>query len=120
VRETLPQSARVRGRKNFDRVFRARCRASDRWMTLYGIRNQIGVSRLGNAVGKRLGNAVHRNRIKRLIREAFRRVRHQLPHGIDWVVVPKPGHEPTVTQLQRSICTLAARLEKKMPPHQSS
>lgn len=110
-RATLPRSARIRGQNDFRRIFRRRLRASDRWITLYADRNSAAFARLGIAASRRLGNAVRRNRIKRLVREAFRRLRHELPPGTDWIVIPKPGDEPTLDDLQQSIRQLARRLE---------
>lgn len=128
VRQTLPRSARVRSRKDFTRIFNLRLRASDQWITLYAAPRESetagdGVSgppqwgegaRLGISVGRRVGNAVRRNRVKRLVREAFRRLRHELPAGMDCVVVPRPGPEPTLPDLQQSIRDLARRLERRL------
>jgi ribonuclease P protein component len=113
-RETLPRSVRIRSRRDFERVFALKIRVSDSAITLYGAPSSGVAARLGIAAGRRLGNAVVRNRAKRLIREAFRRVRHALPHGTDWVVVPKAGADLATHDLQVAITTLAGRIVGKL------
>jgi ribonuclease P protein component len=56
-------------------------------MTVFTIRTEADVSRLGIGVSRKLGPAVDRNRAKRLVRETFRH--HKPPAGIDVVVVPR-------------------------------
>ncbi len=89
-------------------------------MTLYVDQNEVGPARLGIVAGRRYGNAVQRNRIKRLIREAFRRIRHDLPAGVDCVVLPRPGADPTILQIRESLLTLAQRLTSIPPPEHGS
>jgi len=83
-------------------------------MTLYAAPSAWPEARLGIAVGRRYGTAVHRNRVKRLIREAFRRIRFQLPQGGDWIVIPRPGIQPDVATFQKSILRLAHQLEPSL------
>jgi len=109
-RYTLPRSVRLRSRREFDYVFTHGVRLSDAYLTAFVARREGGPARLGIGVGRRFGRAVRRNRIKRLIREAFRHVRHELPPGSDWVIIPRPGVEPSVRQIQDSIRRLAGRL----------
>jgi ribonuclease P protein component len=83
-------------------------------MVLRVARSDADTARLGISASRRLGNAPQRNRIKRLVREVFRRLRHGLPPGTDWVVTPKPGPEPTLADLERSFTHLADRLVEKL------
>ncbi|MEL7267889.1 MAG: ribonuclease P protein component, partial [Planctomycetota bacterium] len=53
-----------------------------------------GPTCLGVTVPKRVGNAVVRNRWKRLVREAFRAVVHHLPPGLRLIIRPKKGSPP--------------------------
>ena len=92
LRQTLPKSARICARADFDRTFKSKRRASDANLTVYMAANSGAVARLGISASRRLGGAVVRNRIKRLVREAFRRLRNDLPPGTDWVVIPRRGN----------------------------
>ena len=89
--ERFPKEHRLRKISGFIRVYQYRCSVSDRLLILYGRQNEAGISRLGLSVSRKVGNAVMRNRWKRLLREAFRLSNQKLPVAIDLVVIPKRG-----------------------------
>ena len=67
-------------------------------------------SRVAVAVSGRHGNAVLRNRVKRLCREAFRTSRELLPGGWDFVMMPRPGANLTMAGLRDSLRVLVAKI----------
>lgn len=81
------KSKRLVSNRQFKAVLDCRRRAGDRNLVLYVAPNDCGFSRLGVSVGKGCGNAVVRNRLKRLVREAFRLSQNQIPAGFDYVVM---------------------------------
>jgi ribonuclease P protein component len=115
-RYTFPASARLHAKADFDLAFREGVRASDGVLTVYLVRGCGPHARLGIAVGRRYGNAVQRNRIKRLLREAFRHLRPELPRGTDWVVAPRPGKHRTLEEVARSLRQLTGRLAARTAP----
>lgn len=58
---------------------------------MYACRRGEGVTRLGLAVGKAIGIAVVRNRVKRRLRELFRRQKSLVPRGYDLFVRAVPS-----------------------------
>jgi ribonuclease P protein component len=75
----------------FDRVFRQGRSIANRVLVLYAFpRAEEGEPRLGLSVSKRVGGAVERNHVKRLLREAFASESSGLPDGVDIVVVARP------------------------------
>ncbi|MFB3891573.1 MAG: ribonuclease P protein component [Phycisphaerae bacterium] len=100
---------RVTARNDIAALFDRGRRVNDSLLTLLAIRNGLAHSRLAVGVSGRHGKAAKRNRVKRLCREAFRLIRVELPAGWDFMVMPRPGADLTLTSIQGSLRSLAAR-----------
>lgn len=106
----FPQKYKLKSSDDFRKVFAFRLKVSNAHVALYAMPNGISFNRLGVAVGKSNGNAVVRNRIKRLLREAFRLTRgQQQAQGFDLVVVPKKGCLLEILVLQESFLKLTSQ-----------
>lgn len=85
---------------DFDRVYREGDSRGNRFLVLYsfarGDQEAAGETRLGVSVGRRIGGAVQRNRVKRAIRESFWKLAAELAPGHDYVIVARPGVEGLV------------------------
>jgi ribonuclease P protein component len=98
----------------FKRVFERRCSVSNASLIVYAVPNERAFSRLGLSVSRKAGPAVHRNRVRRLYREAFRLSRLELPTGLDLVLIPRGRDEPTLSDLRNALPVLVHSLARRL------
>ena len=88
VSETFSRDDRLRKRREFEECYASGVRVSGRHVQVFYLAGESpGRPRLGVSVGRRVGTAVERNRVRRRLREIFRRTRGILPARSDRVVV---------------------------------
>ncbi|MBX3432201.1 MAG: ribonuclease P protein component [Pirellulales bacterium] len=117
----FPKSARLLRTAEFDRVFQRRRSRGDGVLVVYACENDAEVPRLGLVVSRKAGNAVVRNRWKRVLREAFRQSQAELP-AVDLVVLPRPQARPATAIVQKSLVRLARDAARSLgnPPRGTS
>ena len=90
----FPRARRLRGRGVFKEIIEARARVDVGIFSVHAKPSTSGAHRIGISIGRPVGTAARRNRIKRLIREAFRLGQHDFPGEppapYDLVVVVRP------------------------------
>lgn len=109
----FPKALRLRSRADFSAVYERRARESRGPLTVYALPNTLGHARMGLSVSRKVGTAPRRNRIKRLLRESFRLMQHDLPGNYDLLIVVRP-HEPLMlADYQRLLSSLSVDLARK-------
>jgi ribonuclease P protein component len=106
--QTLPRSQRLRKRSGFTAVQgRGKKLHTDSFLVFVLPRKEgLAPARLGITVSKKVGDAVERNRVKRLVREGFRRNKALFPDGLDVVFIAKhnvvqTGFDQVVREIQK-------------------
>ena len=93
--QRFPRAFRLTTRRQFLAVYREGRRVGSRSFTLFGLPNETGRYRLGITVTRKVGCAVRRNRIKRILREIFRKNLRDHRTGLDIVVNAHRGLDTT-------------------------
>lgn len=101
----LNSNYRIKKNSEFQNVFKNGSSTANRQFVVYVLkRNDQPQFRLGLSVSKRIGNAVTRNRVKRLVRESFHQLSDQIKFPYDFVVIArKPTSDMTFEEVKGSL-----------------
>jgi ribonuclease P protein component len=115
---TFPRAARLLKHADFDRVYKQGRRHFSSHITVFYLRQAEGSARVGFTVGRVLGGAVDRNRIKRRLRDAVRQRRSVLQGAVDVVINPKKSvlkmeFAGLLDEVGRAFETIARKLVEK-------
>lgn len=106
----LKQQNRLRNSRRIREVRRSGRSSSNRWLVISTLPGEEQHSRFAFAVSRRVGNAVTRNRIKRLMREAVRRNLPHMPRPCDVVLIARtPARTASYGEIERAVTELLQR-----------
>ena len=106
---------RLHGRGTFKTILDSGARTRGGPINLAVARNDANSPRLGISIGRPVGNAARRNRIKRLLREAYRAERIHWP-AIDVVILVRPHAPLKLTAYRTMLVDGVAQCLKRLPP----
>jgi ribonuclease P protein component len=111
---SFSKKKRLISNKQFKDVLACGCCLHDNLLMVYMAENKCGYSRFGVSVGKSYGNAVIRNRLKRLVREVFRQNQKRIPGNYDYLVLVRNKRKQlTFEQIKNSFLALATSAKKR-------
>ncbi|QDU40428.1 Ribonuclease P protein component [Maioricimonas rarisocia] len=112
----FPKFRHLRKAGEFQHVYGLRQRAGDSHLLIFAAANSHPYTRIGLSVSKKHGNAVTRQRIKRLMREAFRLSQHEIPGGLDLILIPRQDSGAGLEDYQTSLLRLSRKLARRLLP----
>lgn len=107
----MNKSFYIKKNQEFRRVYKAGASLADRFLVVYRIPNKQGINRFGFSISKKIGNAVVRNRIKRILKEICRLNNNHMKQGYDIVIIARnPAKNQSYQGLEKSLINLLKKI----------
>ena len=113
--DSLGTNQRLKSGLEFREIYAERVFVRNQELSLCYRPARLGHSRLGLSVSRRIGNAVARNRVKRVLRECYRRLAKTIKQPVDLIIIPRnfqsaSDYEVMLRSLDKLIAKLNGRL----------
>ncbi|HJB26977.1 MAG TPA: ribonuclease P protein component [Firmicutes bacterium] len=105
-----PKIVTLKENRDFKRLYAKGKSCPHPLLVTYARKNRLNISRIGITTSKKIGNAVSRNRARRVIREAYRSMEPGLPGGWDFVFVAR--YKTTLIKTQQLIPVMRKQISK--------
>jgi ribonuclease P protein component len=96
--EVVIKTLSIKNDYEFRRVYKRGRSFVNTALVIYILKNRCGINRVGITTSRKIGNAVERNRARRIIREAYWQIEDKLPVGYDFVFVARTRTRSLKTQ----------------------
>jgi ribonuclease P protein component len=114
MKETFRPHERIKKKKDFLFIYKQGKRYRGKYFIFIYLPNNLSSSRMAVVVGKKMGNAVKRNKIKRLMRALFRQNKALLEASIDLIILPqKEVHGAPWLELQKDYAAALKSIAQK-------
>lgn len=106
----MRREARITSSRDFREVYRRGKSVANKELVLYFLKKESPQTRIGISVSRKIGSAVTRNRIRRLVKEAFRRNETEIKEGYDIVIIARqPIKEKSFHDVEKTFIDVLAR-----------
>ncbi|AUJ24554.1 MULTISPECIES: ribonuclease P protein component [Virgibacillus] len=104
----MKKEYRIKKNSDFQYAFKAGKSFANRQLVIYYVKREGQLHfRMGLSVGKKIGNAVTRNRIKRYLRQAFFELKDEIAYPYDIVIIARqPAKQMTFSEIKKSLTHL--------------
>ena len=117
----MRKSYRVKKESEFQKVFETHNSVSNRQFVVYSLDKPHQLHfRVGISVGKKIGNAVHRNWVKRRIRQSLLELKPYLRQDVDFIVIARPAADQMSMSDVKASLIHVLKLAKLIDPNYDS